>query len=231
MAELLERTKLSLLVYGNSIVENFKNNSIYFYNKYSKSDEEVLSMPVGQMQMGGFYHLHYLDDSNWMKYSPIFTVDVKKFGNMIIIIGLNFNFIPLEVRVSIFDKFIREEDFENNRLLSVDYTGIYNELRKYGFEYALVEYNAHQIKLVHKINMKSVPRFLYSAHPINKYDPEKLYSIWTAKISGRSQRDAEMSKALISDFFKASDEILDNYNMLKGHIDRLKRSIEKYGGS
>lgn len=231
MAELLERTKLSLLVYGNGIVENFKNNSIYFYDKYSKSDEEVLSIPVGQMQMGGFYHLHYLDDSNWMKYSPIFTVDFKKFGNMIIIIGLNFNFIPLEVRVSIFDKFIREEDFENDRLLSVDYTGIYKELRRYGFEYALVEYNAYQIKLVHKINMKSIPRFLYSGHPINKYDPEKLYSIWTAKINGREQRDAEMSKSLISDFFKASDEILDNYNMLKGHIDRLKRSIEKYGGS
>jgi len=230
MAELLERVKLNLLVYGNGIAENYKNNSIYFYNKFSKSDEEVTSISVGQMQKGGFYHLHYLDDSNWMKYSPIFTVDFKKFGNLIIIIGLNFNFIPIEVRVSIFDKFIKEEDFDNDALLEVDFNGIYNELKKYGFEYALVEYNAHQIKLVHKINLEAVPRFIYSGHPKNKYDPNKLYSIWEAKVEGRSDRDSEMSKALISDFYKASDEIMQNYSMLKKHIDRLKRSIEKYGG-
>ena len=64
MGELLERVKLNNLVYGNGIVENYKNNSLYFYNKFSKSDDEVTSMNVGQMQLGGFYHLHYMDDSN-----------------------------------------------------------------------------------------------------------------------------------------------------------------------
>lgn len=229
MGELVERVKLNNLVYGNGIADNYKNNSLYFYNKFSKSDDEVTSMNVGQMQIGGFYHLHYLDDSNWMKYSPIFTVDFRKFENLIIIIGVNFNFIPLEVRVSLFDNFIKEEDFENNRLLAVDFKGMYNELIRYGFEYALVEYNLKQVQLVHKINMSVVPRFLYSGHPRNKYDPKKLYEIWSAKIDGRSERDAEMSKSLISDFYKASDEITDNYKMLKDHIDRIKRSLEKYG--
>ena len=229
MGELIERVKLNNLVYGNGIADNYKNNSLYFYNKFSKSDDEVNSMNVGQMQIGGFYHLHYLDDSNWMKYSPIFTVDFRKFENLIIIIGVNFNFIPLEVRVSLFDNFIKEEDFENNRLLAVDFKGMYNELIRYGFEYALVEYNLKQVQLVHKINMSVVPRFLYSGHPRNKYDPKKLYEIWSAKIDGRSERDAEMSKSLISDFYKASDEITDNYKMLKDHIDRVRRSFEKYG--
>ena len=229
MSELVERVKLNNLVYGNGIADNYKNNSLYFYNKFSKSDDEVTSMNVGQMQIGGFYHLHYLDDSNWMKYSPIFTVDFRKFENLIIIIGVNFNFIPLEVRVSLFDNFIKEEDFENNRLLAVDFKGMYNELIRYGFEYALVEYNLKQVQLVHKINMSVVPRFLYSGHPKNKYDPKKLYEIWESKIKGRNERDAEMSKSLISDFYKASDEITDNYKMLKDHIDRIKRSLEKYG--
>ena len=229
MGELIERVKLNNLVYGNGIADNYKNNSLYFYNKFSKSDDEVTSMNVGQMQIGGFYHLHYLDDSNWMKYSPIFTVDFRKFENLIIIIGVNFNFIPLEVRVSLFDNFIKEEDFENNRLLAVDFKGMYNELIRYGFEYALVEYNLKQVQLVHKINMSVVPRFLYSGHPKNKYDPKKLYEIWESKIKGRNERDAEMSKSLISDFYKASDEITDNYKMLKDHIDRIKRSLEKYG--
>jgi hypothetical protein len=229
MSELLERVKLNNLVYGDGIAENYKNNSLYFYNKFSKSDNEVTSMNVGQMQLGGFYHLHYMDDSNWMRYSPIFTVDFKKFENLIVIIGINFNFIPLEVRVSIFDKFIKEEDFENNTLLEVDFQGVYKELLQYGFEYALVEYNLQQVQLVHKINMSVVPRFLYSGHPKNKYDPKKLYEIWSAKLDSRADRDAEMSKALIKDFYQISDDIKENYKLLKGHADRIRRSLEKYG--
>lgn len=229
MGELLERVKLSNLVNGDGIVDNFKNNSLFFYDRYQKSDNDVLSIPLGKMQLGGFYHLHYLDDSNWMKYSPIFTADFKKFGNMIIIIGINFNFIPIEVRVSIFDKFITETDFEKDNLLKVDYTGVYKELLSYGFEYALIEYNLTQIQLVHKISLDVIPRFLYSAHPKNKYDPKKLYEIWKSKLSDKRERDQEMSKSLISDFYKASDDILDNYKLLKGHIDRIRRGLEKYG--
>lgn len=229
MSELLERVRLNNLVYGDGVADNFKNNSIFFYNKYSKSDNQVSSIGVGEIQIGRFYHLHYQDDSNWMKYSSVFTVDVKKFENLIILMAVNFNFIPVEVRISIFDKFMNSDTFENDRLLSVDFTGVYNELKRYGFEYAIVEYNIKQVKLVHKINMSVVPRFLYSAHPINKYDPRKLYEIWSAKISKRNERDAEMSKLLIDDFIKSSDEIAENYKMMKDHINRVKRSIEKYG--
>lgn len=229
MGELLERVRLNNLVYGDGVAENFKNNSIYFYNKYSKSDSDVTSIPVGSMQVGRFYHLHYLDDSNWMKYSPIFTVDVKKFENLIVLMAINFNFLPVEIRLSIFDKFMNEDNFENDKLLTVSFAGVYNELRRYGFEYAIVEYNLKQIQLSHKINMRVVPRFLGSAHPINKYDPKKLYEIWSTKISKREERDAEMSRLLISDFVKSSDEIAENYKMMKDHINRVKRSIEKYG--
>lgn len=229
MAELLERIKLSNLVHGDGIVENFKNNSLFFYNAYSKSDENIMNIPIGKIQLGGFYFLHYMDDSNWMKYSPIFTIDFKKFENLIIIHGVNFNFIPLEVRAAIFDKFILEEDFENDRLLKVTYEGMYRELLKYGFEYAIVEYNMAQVKAVHKISMGMVPRFLYSQHPINKYDPKKLYEIWEAKIGEQGERHKEMSKSLIDDFFTASDDILDNYKVLKNHILRIQKSLDKYG--
>lgn len=226
--ELLERVKINLLVNGNGIVENYKNNSLFFYNKYQKSDEDVRNLRVGDMQLGGFYFIHYKDDSNWMKYSPIFTVDFRKFENLIVIFGVNFNFIPLEIRTTIFDKFITEKDFEKDNLLSVDYQGVYNELRKYGFEYAICEYNLSQVVLCHKIKLDLVPRFLYAGHPINKYDPKKLYEIWKAKISDRQERDREMSQALINEFFDISDDINKNYNVLKGHVQRLQRSVNKY---
>jgi hypothetical protein len=181
------------------------------------------------MQMGAFYFLHYLDDSNWMKYSPIFTVDVKKFSNLIILHAVNFNFIPLEIRSTIFDKYMTVGNFDNDTPLVVDFKGVYGELLKYGFEYAIVEYNLAQIQIVHKISMELAPRFLYSQHPINKYDPKKLYGIWNAKISDKADRNKEMSNALIKDFYTASDDIMENYTQLKDHINRIQRSINKYG--
>ena len=42
MGELLERVKLNLLVYGNGIEENFRTNSAFFADKYSKSDKIAL---------------------------------------------------------------------------------------------------------------------------------------------------------------------------------------------
>jgi len=230
MGELIERIKLSNLVHGDGIAENFKANSIFFQEAYSKSDKNVMSIPIGKIQVGGFYFFFYLDDSNWMRYSPVFTVDFKKFDNLIIVYGVNFNFIPLEIRSTIFDKFMTEDNFEKDILLPVTYQGVYKELLKYGFEYAIVEYNLAQVKYVHKISMNLVPRFLYSQHPVNKYDPNKLYSIWSAKIDDKAERHREMSSALIKDFYTASDDILDNYTLLKNHIARIQKSIDKYGG-
>lgn len=229
MSELLERVKLSNLVYGKDIPDVFKQNSIFFYEKYRKSDKEVLNVSPGNMKLGYFYHLHYKDDSNWIKYSPIFTIDFKKFDNLIIIYGINFNFIPIEIRVSIFDKFFIEQNFEKNVGLVVDYEGCYKELLKYGYEWAIVEYNMAQIVLVHQINMNLVPRFLYSGHPVNKYDPKKLYEIWRTKLETREKRHSELSKLIVKDMFDISSDINKNFVELKDHINRIQKSYSKYG--
>ena len=78
MGELIERVKLSLLAYGDGIPDNFKNNSLFFYEKYQKSGQDVLSINIGEINPGGFYFFTYLDDSNWMKFSPVFVADYKK---------------------------------------------------------------------------------------------------------------------------------------------------------
>jgi len=196
---------------------------------YKKSSKEVLNIPLNQIRTGGFYFFHYLDDSNWMQYSPVFVVDFKKFDNLIIINAINFNFIPLEIRSTIFDKYMVKEDFEKNRYLPVDYEGVYKNLLKYGYEYSLVEYNLSQIKLVHKINTSLIPKFLYSGHPINKYDPVKLYSIWKKKLETQNKRHEEMMKLILSDFYKVEEEMSNDYDALKNHADRVRKNFEKYG--
>ena len=231
MGALLDRVNESLKKYGNGIADNFKNNSLYFYDKFQKSDDKVQSTRISDIQMGRFYFFHYKDDSNWMKYSPVLIVGQKKFDNLTIILAVNLNMMPIQVRASFFDQFLTDKDMDDDRALNIDLKGTYDELFKYSFEYSIMEYNAAQLVFLHRINMIKVPTFLYSGHPINKYDPVKLYDIWKVKLKTKYERDQEMSQALISDFYQMSDDIDENYTVLKNHIKRLQNSLNKYGRS
>ena len=222
MSELLERVKLSNIVNGNNIIDVFKKNSLFLFESLKTSNDDIKVLSIKDIKIGGFYFIHYNDKSDWMKYSPIFVVDFKQFNSLNILLAVNFNFIPLEIRVSIFDKYIKESDFDKDTYLKVNYQGMYSELIKYGFEYALVEYNILSILLCHKISLDILPRFLYSCHPIIKYDPVKLYSIWLSKIKTRDKRNNDISKALISDIYNLSNDINENYNQLKEHIKKIK---------
>lgn len=229
MGELSERTRLSLLVHGNGIPDNFKNNSVFFYEKYQKSDDMVTNIPVTKIFPGGFYFFHYKDDSNWMKWAPVFVTSHKKFSNKIVLFCVNFNFIPLELRIALFDKFISEEDFEKDKYLPVDYERMYTELKKIGFEYALMEFNSIQLVAIHKINLQILPRFLFSQHPKNTYDPKKLLSIWEAKISTKDERHKEMMLSNVSEWYDINKELTDKYDVLSNHIKRIRSSQIKYG--
>jgi hypothetical protein len=226
---LSEKVKLALLVNGNGVPDNFKNNSLYFYEMYSKSTPDILNVKVQDIFPGGFYFFHYQDSSNWMKWAPVFVADYKKFSNKIIIFALNFNMIPLEVRVLIFDKYITETDFEKNNFLKVDYVGLYNELRSLGFEYTLMEFDAIRLEIVHRISLDLLPRFLYHQHPQNVYDPKKLNEIWCAKIGTRDQRHKEMMISSIEDFYNIDTEISEKYDVLRDRIMRIRNNAIKYG--
>lgn len=225
----MDKLDLSLLINGNGIVDNFKNNSLFFYEQYQKSSDIVENVSISDIYPGNFYFFHYYDDSNWMQYSPVFVVDYKKFEDKIILIAVNFNFIPIELRVKLFDKFIIEKDILEERPLKVDFTGMYTELLKIGFEYSLVEYNTRQIKFVHKISLSVLPRFLYHQHPINKYDPNKLMSIWEAKLAGREQRHKEIMLMALDEMYRIEGDISEKYEQMSGHIKRIQKSMKKYG--
>jgi hypothetical protein len=229
MGLLIDKIKLSLLVHGKDVPDNFKNNSLFFFDLYSKSTEDFKNINIRDISQGGFYFFQYLDTSGWMRWSPVFVADVRKFSNKIIVLAVNFNFIPLEVRGLIFDKFIADRDFDSNKYLKVDYNGMYDALKDIGFEYTLMEYDASNIKIVHRVSLNLLPRFLYHQHPKNVYDPKKLIDIWQKKLETKDERHREMTLSILSDFYDINKEISENYNVLKNHIKRIHNNIKKWG--
>lgn len=249
MRELSERCKLSLLVNGNGELDNYNNNNAFFTSKYLNSDSEVRNVNINSVFPGRFYffELDKNENSNWIRYSPTFVISNSFFANKMsegfkgqveeaninqpgpvinLIQVVNMNFLPFEIRVALFDKFMVEDDFEKDRALPVDFEGIHNELRNYGFEYAITHYPTHRIVNAWKIDMKLVPRFLYSSSAINKYDPRNLYSIRKSKIGKSQKRDEEMRKLNVNDFMKPIEEIEDKYNVLKESIIRVQNRIK-----
>jgi hypothetical protein len=239
MGVLNELVNYQVKVEGGDKASNFKINSLYFFNKYRKSDKFVERIPVAKIRTGGFYFLHYLDDSNWMKWSPVFAVSVKRFDNLIILYAINLNFIPIEIRVKIFDKLFSEKDFQGASpgdpwkkdvySRKFNFENIYKELVRYKIQYSVMEFNVSQIKIAHKIHLSELPKFLYSQHPKNKYDPKKLIQIWNKKAKDSNSRDKEMSQLVVNEMYDIGKEISDKYVILKDHIKRLQSSFRKYG--
>lgn len=231
MGHLLDLVKLNNLVYGQDEADAYKKNCLYFYEKYTKSEEAVKAINITDIKPGLFYFLHYKDDSAWMMYSPVFVVDFKKFDNMIILNCVNLNFLPLAIRVALFDPFIKEKDFlDKNFFIRAKYEAVYKELKKYQFQWSLMEFNTKQIVRTHRIAFSELPRFIMSGHPKAKYDPGKLGQIWKAKYKDQDKRDKEMMQANIKDFYDVKSEITEKYVHLNDHIKRLQKSNRKYGG-
>lgn len=211
----------------------FKENCLSYYKLYKDPDNDIVSpISVSNMYNGGIYFIYYKDESNWMQLSPILCADIR---DKRIIFGINFNFLPLEIRMDLFDDMVI--DLENNNKQGngmtpfnfMSFEMAYKKLLRRGFEYAIVEYDISRIVRVFEIKYDNLPTWIYSQHPKNIYDPNKLYSIWAAKLKNRPERHKDLISKLVEDFYNVTDELIDNSTALKGHFQRLKRNHDKFG--
>lgn len=207
------------------VVSYYKDNTEFFYNQYiNNTSKDVRSIPINGMFSGGLFFLFYMDESNWMQYSPIFLVEYKDK----MLFAVNFNFIPFEIRAAIFDDILLNFN-DNNQFSNITFESMYKLLYKYGYEYAIVEYSISRVRAVYHIDISLITEFIYSIYPKNKYDPYKLYDIWSKKIKTKEARHQELIKTIVSDFYNTKADIIDESNELKGKFQRLKRNQDKFG--
>ena len=209
----------------------FKENSINIYKLLSTPEKgKVEYVSITNLRPGAVYFILYKDESNWMRFSPILCCEIK---DKRLMFGVNLNFLPLEIRASLFDDLIKTLDKNNGESITkppfnVTFDGMYKTLIRLGFEYALVEYNFERIERIAKIDFSILPDFIMSAHPKNIYDPNKLYQIWESKLKNRPERHNELITKLVNDFYDVTDELVESSVSLKGHFQRLKRNQEKF---
>ena len=215
------------------VPEYYKQNTMFFYNLYKSPDNDIVtSIPMSKITQGGIYFLYYKDMSNWMQLSPILCLETK---NKRIVFGVNFNFLPLDIRLNLFDDLVRNLDKNNDNsngqppFMGINFEMIYKKLIKLGFEYAIVEYEIGRIMRVFDIKYSALPTWLYSQHPKNKYDPIKLYDIWAKKLKNRPERHKEMITKIVTDFYDIKDDLIEQSSALKNHFKRLKANEEKFG--
>jgi hypothetical protein len=54
--------------------------------------------------------------------------------------------------------------------------------------------------------------------------------IWHKKLETKSARNQEMMKSMVDEFYDINNEISEKYKVMKGHIERIQKSLKKYGG-
>ena len=53
--------------------------------------------------------------------------------------------------------------------------------------------------------------------------------IWYKKLETKSKRNQELMNSMLNEFYDINNEISDKYSVMKGHIERLRKSYKKYG--
>lgn len=217
MSKFIDNYNTSLTLHGDGLVDNYRNNTMFFYNQYMKSSNDILSIKMEQMHIGYFYFIHYrIDDKKtFIQYSPILVVDFRKVNDLVIVFAINFNIIPLDMRHHIVDDLVDDNIINSNYRINITYELAYKILLKYGFEYAIVEYNPLDIVKVHKISTNILPRFICSGHPKVYYDHRKLYNIWKNALKTREKRYNENKNKLVSELEFVKNQMNSGYDKLK----------------
>jgi hypothetical protein len=92
-----------------------------------------------------------------------------------------------------------------------------------------MEFNAIQIASAHRIHLELLSRF-YTHNILSIHDPNKLNQIWNAKLDKRAQRHKEVMLSTLNEFYDIDNEISDKYNVMRGHIKRLQKSVKIWKG-
>lgn len=218
---------------GNSLY----NKNYEFIRDYLNTNENVIS--INDIILGKFYFMLYNitgKTSNMEKFNPILAVDYVDRNGTRMLYGLSINFIPVNVRVNLFNTILnhnldileKNEDLDVNKqyeLKNINFASIYSLIKSIGFEWALREFDMKLVNRLTEIDTKMLPQFItMSTVKFTGVNDNKLGEIWAAKLKNREQREKDMIAKLLGDYEMMRDELNKNIDITKTRNENLEKT-------
>lgn len=159
------------------------------------------------LRIGAFYFMKYdmrkINKSSKMEqFVPFMMVDYKPLIDSRVLYGINFNFLTTTKKEAFFLKYLEryEKLLEKNKELDnwlqeeplpdVNYERMYNELLKYGFDYAIREFRVELIDEIYGISTNHLDKMIsLDTQMMTGVDEAKLNDIWITKLKNEGIRD------------------------------------------
>ena len=240
MGKLLDNLELLYRTEGEKLSNN---SSKWMIDKLQSPSDGVSVVNLSDMLAGKFYFLLYNlqgKSSKLEQYAPILLTDWKQLEHTKIVFGLSINFIPMKLRIRLFDKMF---DGQENLLKSKDdktkagmqeqpmngisYENVYQMLSAIGFEYSIREFDLRLVNKVYEISFTQLERFLtMNSQVFTNVDEGKLAQIWKAKLKTRDERHQNLMKDTMNNW-KDIDKVLEkSMQDFKTTRENLNKSIE-----
>jgi hypothetical protein len=210
-----------------------------FMQKMYNPDKDVRPTGINNIEKGQFYFMMYdmgSKASKMEKLSPVFVVDWN-LGGASTLWAVSLNFIPVNIRIVIFDAIIngskdvyignKGKDAHKNRPYSqVNLTKMYKMLQQIGFEYAIREYDLRLIDKLYAVSASFLPKLIaMSTELFTGVGEYKMAEIWAAKIKHQEERHKEFVQDLWNNYDKMYKTMTDEIKSANRASDDLASVI------
>ena len=219
----------------------YQNNSELVLGYFRDKDSTKFELSnFSDVQQGKMYFILYdLDgkSSKMEKYNPLFVVDFGFFDNTKWIFALNINFIPVAIRVIVFNQIfnasldmfddIDKSPIKQEPVDNITFGVVYKMLKSLGFEWAIRKFDYKKVNQIYSIDLNIAYRFVtMSTAKLTGVDDGKLIDIWKKKLATRKEREKKMIGEILGDYKKMQEELKKNSLSLSEKENELYKSVQ-----
>ncbi len=217
-----------------------KNSEDFLTWFREKEYDKVMPINPASIDRGKLYFILYDlagKSSKMEKYNPTFVIDWATIDRKRYLFVVNFNFIPIAVRVMVFNTIFNTDlkKFDDldpspdkqEAISGITFGKVYKLLKSVGFEWAIRKFEAAKLNKTYVINFDKAKEFItMSTARLTGVDDAKLLEIWKKKITQQDAREAKLIKELLGDYKSMEKELGKSMTDITAQEETLYQSLE-----
>lgn len=218
----------------------YSNNEKFITEQINNQDEYIIPVNINSIEKGGFYFILYNLDgksTNMEKFNPLLVCDWFDLQGTRWLYGISLNFIPMNIRVLIFNEILNAnyqvvhdnlsiDVTKQNSLNNIDFVNMHKLLFNVGFEWSIRKFDMRLINSVYKISTNILTQFItMSTIGFTGVDDFKLVEIWQKKINEQDVRQQKIIKELLNDYSEMKSNLNKTYSNLNDKNNSLQDAL------